>query len=120
MKQERTNGNLLMFAGTGAGTQEVVEGEILSLEYLQSIYRNPMEPTSMRMRAAIECLPFENPKMAVTAIATMNGKSFAEALDRCIARSRSPHVVNVPALPTVDAEELKRPMPYYRNNYRRY
>ncbi len=29
----------------------------------QSIYRNPMEPTSVRIRAAVECLPFKNPQL---------------------------------------------------------
>jgi hypothetical protein len=38
------------------------------------------------MRAAIECLPFENPKLSATAIATMDGKSFAEALERVALR----------------------------------
>jgi hypothetical protein len=28
--------------------------------------------------AAIECLPFENPKLSATTIATMDGKSFAD------------------------------------------
>ena len=103
-----------MLAGTGAGTQNSPEDEIRALAYLQSIYRNPMEATPTRMRAAIECLPFENPKLSATAIATMDGKSFAEALDRCIERSRQP----VPLLnsPTeqLPASEMKKPFQHFR------
>jgi hypothetical protein len=120
MREAETNGNCLMLAGTGAGTQDGPEDEIKALAYLQSIYRNPMEATPTRMRAAIECLPFENPKLSATAIATMDGQSFAEALDRCIARSHGPLILNGPSPPELPAEELKKPFPNYRNNFRRY
>ena len=114
MKEARTNGNLLILAGTEAGTQEVVVEDIKALQYLQSIYRNPMEPTPTRMRAAIECLPFEEPKLSATAVATKDGRSFAEALERCIERSKSPvPMLNGPVDP-LPAEELKKPMQSYR------
>jgi hypothetical protein len=113
MREAETNGNCLTLAGTGAGTQEVVGDEIKALTYLQSIYRNPMEATPTRMRAAIECLPFENPKLSATAIATMDGQTFAEALDRCIARSQGPLMLNGPAQ-ELPASELKKPMQRYR------
>ena len=92
----------------------MVGDEIKALAYLQSIYRNPMEATPTRMRAAIECLPFENPKLSATAIATMDGKSFAEALERAIIRSQQPvPMLNGPVepLPTTVAS---KPMQRYR------
>jgi len=50
----------------------------------------------------------------------MDGKSFAEALERAIARSNSPvPLLNGPSL-ELPAEELKKPFSNYRNNYRRY
>jgi len=76
-----------------------------------------MEATPTRMRAAIECLPFENPKLSATAIATMDGKSFAEALDRCIERSKGPPMLNGP-VEELPASELKKP--FVRSNYRRF
>jgi hypothetical protein len=59
-----------------------------ALEYLQSIYRNPAEPEARRMRAAVECLPFENPKLSAIGVASLTGRDFAAALDRAISRSR--------------------------------
>jgi hypothetical protein len=65
------------------------------------------------VRCAIEALPFEVPKLSATAIATMDGKTFAEALERCIERSQSPPLLNGPTEP-LPPEELKRPMSRYR------
>ncbi len=56
-----------------------------SLSFLQSIYRSASLPLPVRMRAAIEALPFESPKLSATAI--IQGDSFAERLERAIARS---------------------------------
>jgi hypothetical protein len=44
----------------------------------------------MRVRCAIEALPFEVPKLSATAITTMDEKSFAAQLDRAIERSKQP------------------------------
>ncbi|MFZ2080524.1 MAG: hypothetical protein WAV38_28525 [Xanthobacteraceae bacterium] len=82
---------------------ELAPGEI-SLDFLRRIYRGTQQPMSLRMRAAIEALPFEKPKLSATAIATMDGKTFAEALERCIERSRNPPMLNPPK--TIEHEEL--------------
>jgi len=60
---------------------------ISALKYLQLIYRNPMEPTGVRIRAAIESLPYENPKLSAVAVGYMNAEDFASRLDRAIERS---------------------------------
>jgi len=39
------------------------------------------------MRAAIESLPYENPRMSAVAVGYLDGNTFAEKLDRAIARS---------------------------------
>ena len=63
-------------------------------------------------------LPYENPKLSAMAVAQMDGKSFAAALERALMRSRS----SVPALaaPQVEhpAEELKGNFPMRRRNLR--
>ena len=82
------------------------EGET-SLLLLQAIYKDKKQPLNVRVRCAIEALRFEVPKFSATAIATMDGKPFAEALERAIERSKSPvPLLNGPA-PELPAEELK-------------
>jgi hypothetical protein len=73
------------------------------------------------MRAAIEAAPYKHPKIAVSAIATINREDFATALERAIERSKQPmKLLNGPAPPELPASELKKPFPNYRNNFRRY
>ena len=84
---------------------------------LEMVYRGLIELTPKQMRAAIELLPYENPKLSATAIATMDGGSFAEALERAIARSQQPPLLNGP-VEQLPASELKKP--FVRSNYRRY
>jgi hypothetical protein len=69
---------------------EVQENEperVNSLEYLQRIYRDPTQPTPVRMRAAIEALQFENPKMSAVSVGYLDGNTFAEKLERAIRAS---------------------------------
>ena len=75
--------------------EEVVElapGET-SLDFLQRVYRSVTQPMSRRMRAAIEALPFETPKLGAVAIASLTANDFAAALDRALERSGKTHEV---------------------------
>jgi hypothetical protein len=62
-----------------------------SLEYLQSVYSDPLQETHVRMRAAALAIPFEFPKLAVTAV--MDERGFAQRLDEAIARSTAAKVI---------------------------
>jgi hypothetical protein len=64
-------------AGTVAGTAGTKKD---ALTYLQTIYNDPLQPTSTRMRAAIAVLNYETPRLMVTA--QVNDQSFAEVLER--------------------------------------
>ncbi|MFY9839153.1 MAG: hypothetical protein WAK55_22285 [Xanthobacteraceae bacterium] len=87
---------------------------IMALPLLQMAYRGKVQLTLQQMRAAIESLPYETPKLSATAIATMDGLTFAEALERCIERSKAPPpLLNGPVEP-LPASEMKAPMARYR------
>ena len=54
------------------------------LDFLKAVYMNVDLPLSVRMRAAIEVLPFTHPKLAVTA--QVSEGDFASLLDQRIKR----------------------------------
>ena len=56
-----------------------------ALDYLRSVYTDPLQSTYVRLKAAIEALPFERPKLAVTAV--IDGNDFEGRLKRAIERS---------------------------------
>jgi hypothetical protein len=93
------------------------EGET-SLQLLQAIYKNRKQPLNVRVRSAIEALAHEYPKVSAVQVSHMNGQDFASALERAIARSKSPLALNPPAMiehePTVSPEEMRRPFQRYR------
>jgi hypothetical protein len=99
---------------------QVIPEGITALPLLQMAYRGQVQLTPQQMRAAIEALPFENPKLGVTANVTVDG-SFAERLEHALARSQSLPMLNPPKPieheELVTAEELKRP---FQRNYRRF
>jgi hypothetical protein len=75
-----------------AGEQQNPE-QVNSLEYLQRIYRDPTQPTPVRMRAAIEALSFENPKLSAVGVGYINNDTFAQRLDRAILRSEAARLI---------------------------
>ena len=60
-------------------------------------------PLSVRMRAAIELLPFTHPKLAVTAV--VSEQDFATVLDRRLKRIEEMKLIE--AKPTIDGIEGK-------------
>jgi hypothetical protein len=58
-----------------------------ALGFLQAIYRDRQVQLPVRMRAAIEALPFESPKLSATAVFPA-GEDFAAMLDRAIQGSQ--------------------------------
>ena len=85
----------------------------LRLDGLQAVYRNPRLPLQMRIRAMIAALPFETPKLAVTA--TVSEQDFATLLDRRLKRIEEMKAKAIEATPPV---EVKPALPDRR--YRRF
>src|SRR5262249_35066525 len=89
----------------------------ISLDLLKAVYRNNQFPLTTRMRAAIAALPFEVPKLAVTAV--VSEQDFATLLDRRLARiaeaKANPQIINgtppvevKPALPQLSDRPYRR------------
>jgi len=74
-------------------TEEREPERVNSLEYLQRIYRDPTQPTPVRMRAAIEALSFGNPKLSAVGVGYINNDTFAQRLDRAILRSEAAKLI---------------------------
>jgi hypothetical protein len=53
--------------------------------YLRKVYQGVIVPDAARMRAAIEALPFERPKLSASA--ALIGDDFASKLERAVKRS---------------------------------
>ena len=55
---------------------------------------------SRRLRAAIEALPHEHPRLGAVAIGSLSGQDFAAMLDRAIERSgKAPEIKQIEATP---------------------
>jgi hypothetical protein len=83
----------------------IVVGEGDSLDLLQAIYRNSAEPIGRRLRAAVAALPFERPKLAVTA--HIDGSALGDRLERAIARSGK--LIEAQAIKAIETEPVPKP-----------
>jgi hypothetical protein len=92
-----------------------VEVKATSLEFLQAVYRNASLALPVRMRAAIAALPFELPKLAVTAV--INQQSFAEVLDR---RLQNMERISNGNAKMIEAKQVETKTPMPRLADRRY
>lgn len=92
--------------------EEGPEGET-SLQLLQTVYRDRKQPLNVRVRCAIEALNHEYGKVSAVPVTSISGQqSFAERLERAIARSQSPPLLNGPVEPlpaTVASRPFSRP-----------
>jgi len=59
-------------------------------QFMQMVMRGEIEPTPRQMSAAKALIEYEEPKLSAVAVGHLDGNSFAQALERCIARSKAP------------------------------
>ena len=90
--------------------EQVLPDDIKALPLLQMAYRGQVKLTPQQMRAAVESLPFENPKLSAVGYGHFEGTNFAAALERAIERSQAPLPLPAPG-PVIehDPEEMKKP-----------
>ena len=81
----------------------------ISLDLLRAIYRSNQLPLTTRMRAAIAALPFESPKLAVTAV--VSEQDFATVLDRRLKRIEEMKANAIEATPVIDGEKADVRLP---------
>ena len=101
---------------------EVLGDNISSLAFLQAVYRCPNQTLHVRMRAAALCLPYEHPKLAVTAL--LDGtEDLGARLHRAIQRSakvielraaQEPAPSYQPSAQEVSTAAMHRPMALIR------
>ena len=93
---------------------EVIPDDIPLMELADRVVRGKVQLSPQQQRMLIEMLPYIAPKLSATANVLLDGKSFAEALDRCIERSKQPvPLLNGPVEP-LPRSELQQPMARYR------
>src|SRR6516164_8013072 len=87
---------------------------------LKAVYLCPDVPLPVRMRAAMACLPFETPKLAVTAQITE--QDFATLLDRRLKRIEEMKLLEANGARVIDAppQPVETKPPLARTNDRRF
>jgi hypothetical protein len=98
--------------------QSLPEG-ITARQFMQMVMRGEIEPTPRQMTAAKVLIEYQEPKLSAVAIGHMDGTSFAQALERALARSSAPYVPR-PALapPQHPRDEVRKPFTMPRRNFR--
>jgi hypothetical protein len=90
--------------------QEIeISADGISLDLLRAVYRSNQLPLTTRMRAAIAALPFESPKLAVTAV--VSEQDFATVLDRRLKRIEEMKANAIEATPVIDGEKADVRLP---------
>jgi hypothetical protein len=79
-----------------------------SLDFMQAVYRDPAQPTTRRMRAAVAALPFEHPKLSVNANIDTNFAARMEEIARLRGKS---NVIDATQNYRTDTRRLPQPEP---------
>ena len=80
-----------------------------AIDYLRSVYQNPLQPDNVRMRAAAIAIEYELPRLAVTA--TFDSADFAARLDKAVERTRKVAVIEAKPIETNAANSVTANVP---------
>jgi hypothetical protein len=86
-----------------------IDPSMTAHDYLREVYQDPRLPTALRMKAAIEALPFERPKLAVTAV--VDGQDIATLLDERLKRIAQARPINMSSTAPVTNPQLAPAIP---------
>lgn len=67
--------------------------DVGALRLLQMVYRGQVKVSPQQMRAAIEALPFESPKLTAVGIGVLDSQAFADRLERALQRSNGARLI---------------------------
>jgi hypothetical protein len=96
---------------------ETVPDSITMPELVDGVIRGKYKLDPSQLRVLVAWMPHFAPKLTATANVSIDGtKSFAEALERCIERSKSPVPLLNGTVEPLPLEEAKKPFP---RSYRR-
>jgi hypothetical protein len=85
-------------------SQSIPDG-VGALRLLQMVYRGEVRATPQQMRAAIESLPYEQPRLSAVAVGYLTGETFAERLDRAIERSAAARPIKLIEARAINADD---------------
>jgi len=74
--------------------QPSLSKDIRALDLLQMVYRGELKASPQQMRAAIESLPYENPKLSAVAVGHLTAQDFYSRLERAINRSERARLID--------------------------
>src|SRR5262249_17820366 len=91
-------------------------------QFLRMVMRGEIDPEPRQVNAAKVLIEYEEAKLSATAIAHFDGQTFAQALERCLARSAQVYepkpAALLPAPEQHPASEVKGNFPMRRRNLR--
>ena len=86
MSEPMERRNLVAGISAGIAGTSKLPNRVRALELLQMVYRGEFNASPEQMRAAIEALPYETPKLTAVAVGHLTGEDFYNRLERAVNR----------------------------------
>jgi hypothetical protein len=99
---------------------DLPQRDVSPLEFLRAVYMNEQVALPVRIKCAVEALPFVHPKLSISAY--VEGEGFADRLERAIKRSGISLTIEqrvIDAKPAPPKSDVTGPMLATSNRLRR-